>query len=219
MDKLKQSTLFSGLEADQLALVTANAKNIYLSEGQNLFAQQQLAEHFYFLVSGHIKLYRLSVEGTEKVIELIRAGQTFAEAVMFMKAKKYPVNAQAISECHLIRIEMKSFTELLDNSPETSIKILAHMSQRLHGLIQEVEQLTALNAKMRVIQFLLRDVPIDTASPYQLEAAIPKTVFASRVSIRPETLSRVLQQLNEEKLICMDKKHIVLLDINQLRNY
>ena len=53
-----------------------------LKMGGVLFRQQQAAKYFYLLTAGDIKLYRLSADGAEKVIELIRAGQTFAEAVI-----------------------------------------------------------------------------------------------------------------------------------------
>ena len=219
MNKLRQNTLFSGLTDEQFSIVTATVKKLHLEEGQVLFHQQKTAEYFYFLETGDIKLYRLSADGAEKVIELIRSGQTFAEAVMFMHGKNYPVNAQALSECQLIRIEMKTFMTVLESSSETSMKILGHMSQKLHGLVQEIEQLTVQNAKMRVIQYLLRDVPKDAKTPYQVDWEMPKTVLASRVSVRPETFSRILQQLSQEKLISVNNKTVQLLNITKLRNY
>jgi CRP-like cAMP-binding protein len=219
MDILRQNILFSGLDEEQFIRVVDSSKVIQLKEGQVLFAQQQAAEYFYFLEKGNIKLYRLSPGGGEKVIELIRAGQTFAEAVMFMQGNFYPVNAQALTDSRLIRIEMETFRCLLEGSAETSLKILGHMSRRLHGLVQEIEQLTLQNAKMRVIQFLLRELPRDAVSPCQLQWGTPKTVLASRLSVRPETFSRILKQLTQERLIVVDGKSIEILDIEGLRCY
>lgn len=219
MDILRQNILFSGLEEDQFTRVAAGSKAIELKEGEILFQQQQAADYFYLLETGEIKLYRLSADGAEKVIELIRAGQTFAEAMMFMDGGFYPVNAQAITESRLIRIEMSMFRNLLEHSPTTSLKILGYMSQRLHGLVQEIDQLTLQNAKMRVIQFLLRELPADATSPCQLQWNTPKTVLASRLSVRPETFSRILQQLTQEQLIKVDRKSIEVLDVDRLKRY
>ena len=219
MHALRKNILFSALDEEQFTRVIAGSKVIHLKEGEMLFQQQQKADYFYMLETGDIKLYRLSPDGAEKVIELIRAGQTFAEAMMFMDGGFYPVNAQAITESRLIRVEMAMFRDLLEHSPKTSLKILGYMSKRLHGLVQEIDQLSLQNAKMRVIQFLLRELPADAISPCQLQWNTPKTVLASRLSVRPETFSRILQQLTQEQLIKVDGKSIEILDIDGLKGY
>jgi len=219
MDVLRQNILFSGLDEDQFSRVIKGSKAIQLKEGQLLFQQQQAADYFYLLETGEIKLYRLSPDGAEKVIELIRAGQTFAEAMMFMEGGFYPVNAQAVTESRLIRVEMAMFRDLLEHSPKTSLKILGYMSQRLHGLVQEIDQLSLQNAKMRVIQYLLRELPAEAVSPCQVQWNTPKTVLASRLSVRPETFSRILKQLTQEQLIKVDKKSIEIVDIEGLKAY
>jgi len=219
MDVLRQNILFSALNAEQFTRVSAGSKVIELKEGEVLFQQQQKADYFYMLETGDIKLYRLSPDGAEKVIELIKAKQTFAEAMMFMEGGFYPVNAQAISDSRLIGVEMAMFRDLLEHSPKTSLKILGYMSKRLHGLVQEIDQLSLQNAKMRVIQFLLGELPADAISPCQLQWNTPKTVLASRLSVRPETFSRTLRQLTQEKLIKVDGKSIEILDIEGLKGY
>jgi len=219
MDALRKNILFSALDEEQFRRVLAASKAVALKEGDMLFQQQQIADYFYLLETGEIKLYRLSADGAEKVIELIKAGQTFAEAMMFMEGGFYPVNAQAVTESRLIRVEMAMFRDLLEHSPKTSLKILGYMSQRLHGLVQEIDQLSLQNAKMRVVQFLLRELPDNANSPCQLQWNTPKTVLASRLSVRPETFSRILQQLTQEQLIKVDKKSVEILDIEGLKAY
>jgi len=219
MDALRKNILFSALDEEQFRRVLAASKAVALKEGDMLFQQQQIADYFYLLETGEIKLYRLSADGAEKVIELIKAGQTFAEAMMFMEGGFYPVNAQAVTESRLIRVEMAMFRDLLEHSPKTSLKILGYMSQRLHGLVQEIDQLSLQNAKMRVVQFLLRELPDNASSPCQLQWNTPKTVLASRLSVRPETFSRILQQLTQEQLIKVDKKSVEILDIEGLKAY
>ncbi|MCK5889759.1 MAG: Crp/Fnr family transcriptional regulator, partial [Methylococcales bacterium] len=219
MDTLRKNLLFSGLDEQQFQRVLSCSKKIELKEGDVLFESQQPADYFYLLGKGDIKLYRLSIDGTEKIIELIKTGQTFAEAMMFMEGSIYPVSAQALTDCCLIQIEMVMFRALLKDSPQVSLKILGHMSQRLHGLIQEIDQLTLQNAKMRVVQFLLRELPSDAVSPHSLQWNMPKNVLASRLSVRPETFSRILQQLAQEKFIKVDGKSIDILDIDGLNNH
>ncbi len=216
---LRKHLLFTHFDTDQMDRISACSVFVALKEGEHLFRQGQDAHHFYLLIKGSIKLYRLSADGDEKVIELIREGQTFAEAVMFMQGKVYPVNAQALTGSRLLRIDMKIFYKLLENSAPTCLKILAAMSKRLHGTIQDIEQLTLQNANMRVIHFLLRELPPNATSPYTLHWQTPKSVLASRLSVRPETFSRILQQLSQKNLIRVEGKNIQIPDIDALRHY
>ena len=217
MTLLRQHILFATFNEQQFSQIEADTSTTSLLEGEHLFHQREPADYFYFLQSGEVKLYRLSPNGEEKVIELIRPGQTFAEAVMFMQIQHYPVHAQAISDCQLIQIKMKTFRKLLDHSPEACMKILARMSQILHGAIQEIDQLTLQNATMRVIQFMLQDVSKDTQLPYKIQWTAPKATLASRLSVRPETFSRILNQLTHDGLIEVHGKTINILNLDALR--
>jgi CRP-like cAMP-binding protein len=219
MESLRENLLFSTLNQQQFAALAEHSSRVQLSGGEHLFHQKDPANYFYLLETGNIKLYRLSPSGEEKVIELIHQGQTFAEAVMFMHGGTYPVNAQALSDCQLIRIHMKTFLNILEHSTDNCLKILALMSQRLHGAIQEIDQLSLQNAKIRIIQFLLRDVTSDTCEPHALKWAMPKATLASRLSVRPETFSRILQQLSQAALIKVEGKTITLLNIDALRQH
>jgi CRP-like cAMP-binding protein len=91
------------------------------------------------------------------------------------------------------------------------------MSRRLHGAIQDIDQLTLQNAGMRVIQLLLQSAPDQTMNRYSLDWETPKQVLASRLSVRPETFSRILQRLSRKGLISVQGKSIEVLDLKALQ--
>jgi CRP-like cAMP-binding protein len=66
-------------------------------EGESLFFQGDNATSFYLVLSGRIKLFRISPDGKEKVVEIMEAGATFAEALMFMDQPHYPVDRHLFS--------------------------------------------------------------------------------------------------------------------------
>jgi hypothetical protein len=67
------------------------------------------------------RLFRLSSDGGEKIIELIRAGQTFAEALLFMGTGRYPICAAALTEAQIISIGAADFAAMLRDSIELTI--------------------------------------------------------------------------------------------------
>ncbi|MGQ9659954.1 MAG: Crp/Fnr family transcriptional regulator [Thermochromatium sp.] len=116
---------------------------------QLLFSQGDPASRFYLLLSGQMRLFRLSPEGAEKVIEIVSPGQTFAEALMFLNAPRYPVCAAALADSELIAIDSSDFAAMLRESVDTCFVLLGALSQRLRGLIGEIDALAAYRDQPR----------------------------------------------------------------------
>lgn len=209
---LRQHFLFAGLSDPQFARIAATARQLPIRDGQEVFRAGDPAERFFLVESGLIQLYRLSAAGEEKVIELVRPGQTFAEALMFMERRRYPVSARAIGDSTLIGFAMAPFHAVLQESPATCLRLLGAMSQRLHQLLQEIDHLSLHNATARVVRLLLQAAPEAGAKRYAVEWQTPKQVLASRLSVRPETFSRILKQLSHAGLIRVHGRKVEVLD-------
>lgn len=216
-EQLRQHYLFATLDDARFNRVLSGVQSLRLEENEHLFHFGDQARYFYLLRTGQIQLYRLSAGGEEKVIEIILPGQSFAEAVMFFKSNAYPVSAKAVLNSELWRIDMTTFLSLLQESNELCLSLMGGMSRRLHGAIQDIDQLTLQNAAMRVIQLLLQSAPDHKASRYSLDWETPKQVLASRLSVRPETFSRILQRLSRKGLIVVQGKTIEVLDAKALQ--
>lgn len=81
---MQQCVLLQPLDAEQFDEIVQASHAKQLSENSILFDQGAVPTDIYLLISGSIKLQRLAPNGDEKVIEIIRPGQTFAEAILFL---------------------------------------------------------------------------------------------------------------------------------------
>jgi CRP/FNR family transcriptional regulator, dissimilatory nitrate respiration regulator len=217
--ELRKAYLFADLPEAHLRTLISALQPVDLSAGERLFQHGQPAERFFFLREGLVKLYRLSSEGDEKIIEIMQPGQTFAEAVMFMGTQgRYPVNAEAVSDAKLFAFEQSGFLKILRESSEACFGLLASMSRRLHMLVNQIESLTLQNATYRLVAYLLEQIPRNdnTAAAFQLTT--PKGVIAARLAIQPETLSRILARLREGGLIETQGNQITVRDVKALRH-
>lgn len=217
-EELRQIYLFASLSDEQLNMMLESGHPFELEQKQLLFEAGQPAEHFYLLRSGQIKLYFLSPSGDEKVIEIIRPGETFAEAITFMEKQAYPVSAEAILSSSLYCFRMKTFRKLLEDSPGTCMRLMADMSRRLRLRVNEINNLTLHNATYRLVIFLLEQIPEGAVEMAEIHLGTPKSIIASRLSIQPETFSRILSKLAQRGLIKVHVNDITLLDVNGLRS-
>lgn len=208
-EELQKHFLFQHLTEMQLERVVARAKVIQLEDGAVLFQQGEPAKRFFMVLEGRIKLYRLAPDGNEKVIELANPGHLFAEALMFLNSPRYPVCAQALGRAKLISIDGADFLALLRESVDLCLALLADMSFRLRGLIREIDDLSLHSATCRVAAFLLSVAP-ENCVEFELE--VPKHVIASRLSVKPETFSRIIKNLKSREVLEIKGSRVCLLD-------
>jgi len=185
--------------------------------GEVLFRQQEAATDFYLLLKGKVKLSLLSMEGSEKIVDIINEGSTFAEAIILRGMPGFPVNAVALSDSSVLRIDAEAYTDVLNNSPKTCIKVMGCLSMRLHKLMGEINRLSLHNATYRLISYLLEQIPDEAIESTEVILSIPKHVIALRISVTPETLSRTLKRLSKEGLLEVHDSNIVLVNPIELR--
>ncbi len=218
LPQLSRNYLLSPLTAQELARVALRAHISSLAAGTMLFQRGDEARHFYLLQSGLIKLYRLAPSGEEKVLELIRPQQVFAEAVMFMD-NVYPVHATAVEPSTVIEFDNQDFVELLQENSSLAFRLMSSMSRRIHGLVNEIDQLTLHSGTERLIGFLLQGLPEQAENGIVVTLPASKQVIASRLGMQPETLSRILHKLRQAGLIEEDGHDLKLLDPAQLKRH
>ncbi len=216
---LADQPLFSSLSEMQMARVKRGLKVIKLGENETLFNSKEPAERFFVLRKGQMRLFRRGHNGAEKTIEIIRPGETFATAVMFMEKKVYPVSACALRASQVLSFENRIFLGVLRESPETCFRMMADMGRHMRRQLAEIDQLSLQCAPSRLAAYLLEKVPKTGARAGQLHLDTPKQVIASRLSIQPETFSRVLGTLKKKGLIEVKGGTILVPDIQALETY
>ena len=213
IESLRRAPLFAQLDATHLERVSRHAARLKLASEQLLFSQGDAADRFYLLLSGQIRLFRLSAEGGEKVIEIVSPGQTFAEALMFLRAPRYPVCASALTDSELIAIDSGAFAAMLRESVDTCFLLLGALSQRLRGLIGEIDDLTLHTATSRIARYLVAKLEPGTRA---LQLDVRKGVLASRLSVQPETFSRVIKSLADRGVLQVQGPLVTVLDPDAL---
>jgi CRP-like cAMP-binding protein len=192
---LRRATLFQGFSNSALDTMLAGSALRTARRGTTLFLQEEPADRFYLVLDGWVKLYRTTPGGVVSVIHVVARGETFAEAAMFASGR-FPVTAEAASDCRLLAISRAAFTRTLEKDPGAVMSTLAALSLRLRAQVQEIEQRQVQPSAQRVASFLLRLCPPD-ASGASFELPFEKGLIARRLGMKPETLSRALSKLRE----------------------
>ncbi len=213
--------LFSDLSPAELSRVAEGCQVRRLARGDTIFRFGEPCEEFHVVVMGQVKLFALSPAGQEKVIELVGPGNSFAEALMFT-SKPYILNAQALANTLLLTVSKQSMVTEIERDPRFSLRLLAGISRRLHGLVHDIESGALHSGMQRVIGYLLREHLADdraTETVFTVSLPVSKATVASRLSLTPEYFSKVLHELEAEGLIEIDKRDIRIVDVQRLAHY
>ena len=212
--------LFREVNPDEVDRIAAGTQEVRVARGEILFRKGDPCEGFHVVIYGQIKLAFTSHSWAEKVVELMGTGQSFGEAVLFME-KPYPVYAQALADTMLLHIAKAVVFEEIERDPKFARRIIGGLSQRLHGLITDLESYSLLSGVQRVIGYLLRYEPESGAGGESIKVTLPtsKGIIASRLNLTPEHFSRILHDLCDVGLIQVDGRSVTILNLEGLRTY
>ncbi|MCJ8170829.1 Crp/Fnr family transcriptional regulator [Atopomonas sediminilitoris] len=216
---LQQHHLFEPLSAAQMSQLLEHARIVNLDKGQPVFRQGELAESFFFVIDGCIKIFRITPDGQEKVFEACNRGQTFAEAMTFMDTPHYVANAQAVEPTQLLQLSNQHYLQLISQNPDLAKALLARLSMRLHQRLNELETLSLKNATHRVVRYFLAQIRATQDAQPAFDLAVSKQLVAGHLAIQPETFSRVIHRMQDDGIIELDGRHIRVLHRQALEDY
>ena len=212
---LKKTSLFNCLNGFQLArLGRAIAIKSYKKDAL-IFSEGDPASGFYIVAEGKVKVYKLSAQGKEYIMNVFTSGQTIAEVTVF-SGKDYPAYAQAITNSTLLFLPKLQLLDILREYPEIALRMLAALSQRQRHFAEMIEDLSLRDVSCRLAKYLLNLSGQKKSNTFNLD--MQKSELALKLATIPETLSRNLKKLKNKKLISLKDNRVTILNKSALQN-
>ena len=202
--------LFEGLPDAQHEALAAIARARSYKKGDAVFSEGDEGAGFFAVVSGRIKIYKLSPEGKEQILHFFEKGEVFGEVAVFT-GRGYPANAEADEKSSALFFPRRDFVHLIKGDPSLALNMLAVMSRRLHQFADLVEDLSLREVPSRLAAHLIYLSNLQDGSD-DLNLQITKGQLAALLGTIPETLSRILRKMARRKLIQTDRSSIRILN-------
>lgn len=208
--------LFEGLPHNQLQDLAAIKVDHVFGRGQTIFMEGDAGTGFYVVISGRVKIFKLSAEGKEQILHIFGPGEPFGEVPVF-EGRHFPASAEAMAESRLFFFPRTSFVALIKKNPSLALNMLAVLSRRLRRFTALIDDLSLKEVPGRLAAYLLYLSEQKRGSAL-LELTITKGQLASLLGTIPETLSRILGKMSAQGLIESAGPRIRLLDREGLEN-
>lgn len=209
---------FSGLpDGDIEYLASVSTASDYKKE-DSIFTRGDIADFFYIILGGWVKLYRDTQNGEEAVLGLLTKGDSFGD-ISVLNGETYPFGAQAAEDCKIIAVPAHALRERAKSNPDIIVQMMASLINKVNGLQLENEHLTVMSASQRVGCLLLQLAKKSDSDDYnKIQFPYEKSLAASRLGMKPETFSRALAQLKDLG-ITTSNNEIKITDLNRLVDY
>ncbi len=206
--------MFQMLDAADMDQLLLRSKTLVLRPRQLLVREAEPASRFFFLLEGSVKLFRLTHDGTEKILGAVPTNSCIGEACVFKEEPRYACYAESLELCKLLVLPSAQYRDLIIGRPEYSRAVLAYLAQGLHSKLQDLEVLTTQNARERVMDYLRALLPESAVDGTIINLPMPKAMLASRLAMQPETLSRVLGGLRRDGILSVDRRRLMIEQID-----
>ncbi len=206
--------VFRGLRPETVEHIIAPATTVMLKAHDTLYRQDDPATAFFIMIDGWTKHYRINLSGEETVIHILTKGDSFAEAVA-LTGGRFSATAEAVTDSRIVRIPADHIVRCIREKPDIALAMIASTCQRLHYLMEQVEQLKAQSGVQRVAEFLVSLAPTDHGSCV-ISLPYDKVLIAGRLGLKPESLSRAFAKLRSVG-VAVHSAHVAVSDIGKLR--
>ncbi len=216
LETLRSHAMFSSLRASDLDHLIHQSRHLRLSHHQLLYRQDMPAHHFFFVISGRLRLYRLDSSGIDRTLDSIAPGDCFAEVMIYADPPRYACYAEALKTSEVLMIPVKVYQELLSQHPEYAQAALRHYAIRAVTRFHDLEIMTIQSARDRLIRYLIDLLPNGARESGEVELPLPKCLVASRLAMQPETFSRILADLKASGLVRVNRSKLFIADPQRL---
>jgi CRP/FNR family transcriptional regulator len=211
---LKATPLFAALDEAELAALAAHCGIRTYQAGEILFNEGEPCKGLFIVVSGRVRIFKMSANGREHVLAVEGPGASVAELPVF-DGGSYPASASALEKSEALFVSRADLRAICLENPEVSLKLLQVVGARLRRLVGIIEELSFTTVRHRLISWLLRQAksegrPSARGVTFSLKSSHQE--LASQIGTVRELVSRNMARLQAQNFIEMNGREITIVD-------
>src|SRR5690349_13935724 len=201
-----------------MAFLTQRVVPKQFDAGELIFSEGDPCQGMYVVERGHIRIFKSSSGGREQVLSIDGPGSSVAELPVF-DGGPYPASGSAVDAAAVLLVRKQDFHALCLEHPEVALKVLRVVGMRLRRLVGIIEELSFTTVRRRLAAYLFRLAEREGSKTSQgVEVTLPAghQELAAQIGTVRELVSRNLSRLQQEGLLKVDGRTIVVRDMAAL---
>jgi len=216
MQALRSCPYFIGLGDEILAELIPGLRLIRYQRGEVVFWQDEECPGLQMIERGMVKLFKLSPQGRELIVNIFKEGATFAEVPVFDGGLN-PVNVAALEESDIWQLEKAVIRRLMDKHPELCSQVMINLAKNLRMMVGIIEEVSFYQVAQRLARLLSQMTPDELAGSDSTR--LTQDQIAARLGTVREVVARALRELERSGAIHVDRRQIQILDERVLKEW
>jgi CRP/FNR family transcriptional regulator len=218
---LKKINLFKNLSNEELKELEHYLTESLYHKKENIFTEGDAPEWFYIVLTGKVKVTKISHDGKELILELISPYDIFG-GVAVLRNFPYPANAVAMEDSQILKISRKNLMRLVDRFPNLMFCIALQLGDRMKSSYDSLKNIALERVEARIAALLLKlgnKVGVETAAGLMIDMRLTKQDVADMVGTTVETSIRTFSKFRKEGLVMDSDGKIIIKDREGLMSF
>lgn len=174
-----------------------------------IFNEGEYARYYFQIQSGIVKLNNVFEDGKEFVHGFPFEGHCFGEIYLLIE-KPYMINAIAVSDCDIIKLEKDSYENMIKLNPDYLLSVSRYTAERLHFRYLISSFLAIKDPELKIYKLLKHlKAYFGYTEPFSFQVPFTRSQLASLVGLRVETVIRTLKKMESSGSLRIDHTKIL----------
>lgn len=223
MARLDESLLtglppFSLLGRREIRAILDQATSKRYDEGATVFHEGAVADRFFLLLDGYIRVVRTTPDGEQLIALHIPPGQLFGIAPAIQR-ETYPATSVCASEVLALSWPRHLWSEFAANYEGFATENYKTLGARLGEFQQRVADLATKAVEQRIAACLLRMAEQSgrkMSKGIEIDFPVTRANIAEMTGTTLHTVSRLLSAWERDGLVSSTRKHVTVTDLKRL---
>ncbi len=215
---LKNCQLFEQLTADDLQRIEISSKARTFARGTPIYLPLDGTNAVFLLASGRVKICHLTPDGKQSILAFIEPGELFGELALFDGGPRDEY-AEALEKSTIVQIPGEVMQQTMESHPGVTLGVTKLIGLRRRRIERRLKNLLFLSNRDRLTHLLL-----ELAEQYgkpesgglKLRIQLSHQDLANVIGSTRETVTVVLGEMQNEGLLSIGRRRIVILDLKRL---
>ena len=186
--------------------------------GQFVFYEGHVALGLYILCHGRVKLTRLNRKGQQRLVGILDSGRLL-EKQAFQEQPVHQVTCEALETSQICLLDRTRFLTFLKGDGELAVKLVQVLSKEMSHVMNVADRFAFTPARERLARLLLElkerfGEPVSNGT--RIDLNLKREDLAQMAAVTVETVVRLLHDFQENQLITMQGREILILKSDRL---
>lgn len=216
---LENFNLFEGLKPDKMMELDKKMSMNNIKRNQIIYFADEPSSSIFLLKEGQVKLSRVSDDGREAIIAILKPGEIFGELAITGETNRED-SAIAMDEAVICTISKENFEMLLMDNPKLNLKIIKIIGLKLQKVERGLENMIFKDSYSRINYFLVnyaKDYGKKIGDEIFIKSSLTHQDIANLTATSRQTVTTAMNKLKDKKIIDFTRNRIIIRNLNKLQ--